>query len=71
MFLQLAAEVKPSMAVYVSSFPYLGYHTDHPIQYFQLKNWSSSRRADWLKRHAGPYTAYVWGPPAHVSCAFD
>ncbi|EXF80485.1 hypothetical protein CPAR01_14938 [Colletotrichum paranaense] len=27
-------------------------------RYFQLKNWSSSRRADWLKRHAGPYTAF-------------
>ncbi|OHE95875.1 hypothetical protein CORC01_08872 [Colletotrichum orchidophilum] len=27
-------------------------------RYFQLKNWSSSRRADWLKRHSGPYTAF-------------
>ncbi|TEA20235.1 Outer spore wall protein RRT8 [Colletotrichum sidae] len=27
-------------------------------RYFQLKNWSSSRRADWLKNHTGPYTAF-------------
>ncbi|TDZ18254.1 Outer spore wall protein RRT8 [Colletotrichum orbiculare MAFF 240422] len=27
-------------------------------RYFQLKNWSSSRRADWLKKHTGPYTAF-------------
>ncbi|KAF5512911.1 Outer spore wall protein RRT8 [Colletotrichum aenigma] len=27
-------------------------------RYFQLKNWSASRRADWLKRHTGPYTAF-------------
>ncbi|CCF35877.1 hypothetical protein CH063_01387 [Colletotrichum higginsianum] len=27
-------------------------------RYFQLKDWSSSRRADWLKKHSGPYTAF-------------
>ncbi|KAL0937993.1 uncharacterized protein CTRU02_207724 [Colletotrichum truncatum] len=26
--------------------------------YFQLKNWSASRRADWLKKNTGPYTAF-------------
>ncbi|KAI1851252.1 hypothetical protein JX266_003327 [Neoarthrinium moseri] len=27
-------------------------------RYFQLKEWSSSRRSDWLARHTGAYTAF-------------
>lgn len=27
-------------------------------RYFQLKKWSSSQRASWVKKHAGPYTAF-------------
>jgi hypothetical protein len=27
-------------------------------RYFQLKNWSSSQRAEWLQKHTGPYTAF-------------
>jgi hypothetical protein len=26
-------------------------------QYFQLKKWSASQRAEWLKKHTGPYSA--------------
>jgi len=27
-------------------------------RYFQLKKWSASQRAEWLKKHTGPYSAF-------------